>query len=354
MLRLPLIARLKSDRNTPSVPSTLTRRRLQRRTRPRVEGLEERALLATVNVDLHNIAFVVEGSNPPSSSVTIHVGDTVHWIWQDGSIKHSVTSVMGSADSFDTGLHPAPFTFDHPFNQAGTFVYYCTAHGMDLGNGTATGMFGTVTVMPSSTGSPTLQSITVQPANPTITAGSNDGFTAKGNFSDNSTQDLTSQVTWASANTAVATINSSGIATGVAPGTSTITASLNGINGSFTLTVGSSQTQGTAPQFVSEMRMTAGKGAHKKVVGFNLFFTPNNALNSGIAQDPSHYTVTQPGKKKNGPPAHVAVNMAMYNPSNNSVMLMLGKFTATKSLTATVSGLFGADGVAVPGFTTKL
>jgi hypothetical protein len=102
------------------------------------------------------------------------------------------------------------------------------------------------------------------------------------------------------------------------------------------------------------MRMVAGKGAHKKVIGFNLFFSPNNALNSGVAQDPSHYSVTQPGKKKNGPPAHVVVNMAMYNPNNNSVMLMVGKFTANKPLTAAVTGLVGANGVAVPSFTTKL
>jgi hypothetical protein len=225
---------------------------------------------------------------------------------------------------------------------------------MDLGNGTASGMAGSVIVMPSSTGSATLQSITVQPANPTIAAGSNDGFTATGNFSDNSTQNLTSQVTWASSNAGVATITTSGMATGVGPGTSTITATLNGISGSTTLTVGSSSTQGTAPQFLNEMRMVAGKGAHKKVIGFNLFFTPNNALNSTVAQDMSHYSVTQPGKKKNGPPAHIVVNMAMYNPNNNSVMLMLGKFTANKPLTAAVTGLTGANGLAVPNFTTKL
>ena len=51
-----------------------------------------------------------------------------------------------------------------------------------------------------------LQSIAVTPANPSIAKGQTEQFTATGTFSDNSTQDLTSQVTWASATTSVATI----------------------------------------------------------------------------------------------------------------------------------------------------
>ena len=43
-------------------------------------------------------------------------------------------------------------------------------------------------------------------------------FTATGTFSDNSTQNLTSQVTWASATPASATITAGGLATGVAHG----------------------------------------------------------------------------------------------------------------------------------------
>ena len=49
-----------------------------------------------------------------------------------------------------------------------------------------------------------LQSIAVTPANPTVTAGGTEQFHATGTYSNNTTQDLTGQVTWASANTAVA------------------------------------------------------------------------------------------------------------------------------------------------------
>ena len=83
----------------------------------------------------------------------------------------------------------------------------------------------------------TLQSIAVTPANPSIAKGATQQFTATGTFSDNSTQNLTGQVTWASATTAVATITAGGLATGVAAGTSTISATLGAVSGSTVLTV---------------------------------------------------------------------------------------------------------------------
>ena len=67
------------------------------------------------------------------------------------------------------------------------------------------------------------------PPNPTIAANTTQGFTAIGTRSDNSTVDLTSQVTWDSATLSVATITTTGLATGVSAGTSMISASMNGI-----------------------------------------------------------------------------------------------------------------------------
>ncbi len=82
-----------------------------------------------------------------------------------------------------------------------------------------------------------LASITVTPSNPTVTVGQTSQFTATGRFADGSTQNLTSQVPWSSSNTAVATINGTGLATAQSPGSTTITASLNGITGSTSLNV---------------------------------------------------------------------------------------------------------------------
>ena len=58
------------------------------------------------------------------------------------------------------------------------------------------------------------------PANASIAAGSTQQFTATGTYSDGSTADLTSQVTWSSSNSAVATMNSTGLATAIAGGNS--------------------------------------------------------------------------------------------------------------------------------------
>src|SRR3954447_25371695 len=85
-----------------------------------VETLEPRALLTTVTVHVVNFAFTPD-------PVTIHVGDTVHWVWD--TPNHSTTSVVGSAESWDSGIHGVGFTFDHTFTYADTFVYYCVVHG---------------------------------------------------------------------------------------------------------------------------------------------------------------------------------------------------------------------------------
>ena len=86
-------------------------------------------------------------------------------------------------------------------------------------------------------GGPVLTSIAVTPVNPVITVGSPQQFTATGTYSDGSHQDLTNSATWTSSIPSVATISSSGLATGVTPGTTTIQAAVGAINGSTSLTV---------------------------------------------------------------------------------------------------------------------
>ena len=86
-----------------------------------------------------------------------------------------------------------------------------------------------------------LVSIEVTPTNPDSALGTSQQFTATGTFSDNSTQDLTTAVTWNSSNPATATISnaagSEGSASSVSVGTTTITATLDGVFGSTDLTV---------------------------------------------------------------------------------------------------------------------
>src|SRR5206468_1065975 len=83
---------------------------------------------------------------------------------------------------------------------------------------------------------PALVSIAVTPANPSIALGLTRQFTAIGMYTDSSTQDLTSTVTWSSSATGVATIGA-GLATSLAQGITTISASLGPLTGSTALTV---------------------------------------------------------------------------------------------------------------------
>jgi Tol biopolymer transport system component len=83
-----------------------------------------------------------------------------------------------------------------------------------------------------------LTSIVIAPPSATITIGAMQQFTATGTYSDGSTRNLTSSVTWSSATTSVATITSGGLATGVSAGSSSIQAASGSITApSITLTV---------------------------------------------------------------------------------------------------------------------
>jgi hypothetical protein len=88
----------------------------------------------------------------------------------------------------------------------------------------------------------TLVSVEVSPGNASLAPNETEQFTATGTYTDGSTIDLTSIVIWTSANTAVAVMNASGqpdsgLASAVAAGSSTITATSGVLQDSAVLTV---------------------------------------------------------------------------------------------------------------------
>jgi len=96
-----------------------------------------------------------------------------------------------------------------------------------------------------------LDSIQVTPATPSVTSGQAVQFAAVGTYGNAShatTQELTTGVTWASSNPSVATISTSGLATTLAAGTTTISAAATGFKGPLvsttTLTVTASTSGG--------------------------------------------------------------------------------------------------------------
>jgi uncharacterized repeat protein (TIGR01451 family) len=115
------------------------------------------------------------------------------------------------------------------------------ATGQGVGQSTITAMLGGVTGSTTLTVGPAaLVSIAVTPTNPSIVAGSTQQFTATGTYTDGTQPIITGAVSWSSQHTNVATIGGAGKATGVAGGSTTITASMGTspvISGSTTLTV---------------------------------------------------------------------------------------------------------------------
>jgi glucose/arabinose dehydrogenase len=87
---------------------------------------------ATVEVSVRDFVFAPK-------TVSVQVGDTVHWNWIEES--HTTTSgVSGTPDGrWDSGVQSIPFNFDQTFNQAGSFPYFCALHWQ-------MGMTGTVIV----------------------------------------------------------------------------------------------------------------------------------------------------------------------------------------------------------------
>ncbi len=84
-----------------------------------------------------------------------------------------------------------------------------------------------------------LESLQVEPFDPSVALGVSQQFTVTGTYSDGSNQDLSTAVSWSSSVTTVADINDSGLATtaGKVQGSTQITASLDGKSDSSTLTV---------------------------------------------------------------------------------------------------------------------
>jgi trimeric autotransporter adhesin len=112
------------------------------------------------------------------------------------------------------------------------------SRGLIPGTTTISATLGSVTgSTPFTVTNATIVSISVSPQAQTIAVATTLDFSALGHFSDNTFQDITSDATWSSDNTAVATIDATATATAVSPGTANISATFNGVTGSAPLTV---------------------------------------------------------------------------------------------------------------------
>ncbi|MGP8154053.1 MAG: DUF3443 family protein [Smithella sp.] len=149
--------------------------------------------------------------------------------YSDGTTQDITTSVTWSSSD----------TTEAPIGNTGLVT---TSSGTGTIKITITASSGSIS------GSATLAvvaSFNITPTNETITLGATQQFTATATFSDSSTQDITTSVTWSSSDTTVAafrsTAGSNGLATSFAAGATKVSASLGSVvSPSTTLTVNSS------------------------------------------------------------------------------------------------------------------
>jgi trimeric autotransporter adhesin len=168
-----------------------------------------------------------------------------------------------------------------------------------------------------------LVSIAVNPTNPSIALGTKQPFAAVGTFADSSTQDLTASATWSSDTPSTASVNSTGVATGLGQGTAMISATVGTVSGSSTLTV-------TPAALVS---ILVNPSAATAPVGTTQAFTATGTYTDGSTQD-----VTQSGhwSSSNGASATVS-----NTPGSQGVANAL-----TTGMTAITVSLNGVNGTA--------
>ena len=170
------------------------------------------ATLSAIQVNPSNVVLA------PGTSQAL----TATGIFSDGSKQDLTTQATWSSSS------PAAATFSTVAGSTGLVTAVAAgASKLTATVGSVSGSsIGSVT-------SATLVSIAITPAAPSIALGTTQQFIATGTYSDHSTQNVTSAVTWTSGTSAVATISNAtgadGLANTVATGNSAITAALSGI-----------------------------------------------------------------------------------------------------------------------------
>lgn len=206
-----------------------------------------------------------------------------------------------------------------------------------------------------------LVSIAVTPTNASINTGGTQQFTATGTYADHTTADISTAVTWLSSNTSVGTINTTGLATGVAAGSSTITASQSGITSTGAMLNVSNPLVSIAvtptPGFVtprSSLQFTAtgtfNDGSMQNItqtVTWNSSNTANATITTGganaglakgVAIGSSNVTASLSGKTSNSVPLQVQSFLYVVNYATNiSYCNLNGSGSITGCLTSTAA-----------------
>jgi len=188
-------------------------------------------------------------------------------------------------------------------------------------------------------GTSEVDSLQVTPTLVTMVPGATIQLTATGIYSHgtgpSTTQDLTSQVTWKTASADVATVSSTGVVTGVGPGTISITASIKGFTGLLSATSAVTVIGSTTPPVNNDIT--------------TLTITPSSQT---LASPGATATYTAVGTTAGG--ASVNVNgLVVWSSSSSEIATVnasTGVVTATGPGTATIQAQFtNADSTVATG-----
>jgi hypothetical protein len=203
------------------------------------------------------------------------------------------------------------------------------ATGRSVGQATIAATNGSASATAALTvGPPHLRSLTIGPDAPSKAVGDPLQFQATGTLTDGTTQDVTALVAWTSDTATVASISAAGLATALAPGTATITATHpDGFTASTTLTVV------LAPPALTGFSPSAGPvGTTVTLIGTNLGSTTAITFNgvpaAFVVASPLQLTATVPTGTTTG-------SIVVTTPSGSAISAM--PFTVLVPPTLTIT-----------------
>jgi uncharacterized protein YjdB len=223
-----------------------------------------------------------------------------------------------SATASWSSSNRAVATVDASGNAAGVAVGQTTLQA------TLNGVNGTASLTVTAA---TLKSIAVTPTNPTFAAGTTRQLVATGTFSDNTTGDISSQVTWTSSDASVATVSASGLVTGVKAGSATIAAAKSGLNGADSVTITAATVTAVAVTPTSP----------SLAAGLSIQLTATATLSDNSTQDVTTQATWTSSES----------SIAAVSSTSTSSGLVVGVAAGSATITATFGGQSGTDSVTV-------
>jgi trimeric autotransporter adhesin len=242
----------------------------------------------------------------------------------DGSAKDVTSSVQWA--SSDTNVATIDTAGRATANTSGVAVITATS-----------GSVNASAILTISSAAANLSSIVITPANPTVPVNTTLQLTATGNYSDGSSADITSLVTWSSNSSSIVAVSSSGLLTGMAAGTTGISATLGAVSGTTQVTVSTPTVVSIA---VTPVGLTLGIGINQQYVATATYSDGTSAdLTSGVtwsSSDTTMATIDSSGLASTVAAGQVTITATLGTLSDQSTLTIVAAHLSSISVTPSV------------------